>query len=140
VTRRRAAERGGSGAAPGPDLSVAAILCMGARRLFFLTAAVLALVAAAFVVDGRARGLPVSFAAIALGLLLGAVAPMVRAQRLVRLTEQVAAVPAAREAYRASLRAVDTAIPENMAARLGVVAFLLVSVAATLTVIAAAAR
>jgi hypothetical protein len=113
---------------------------MGARRLFVLTAAVLALVAGAMVVDGHARELPVSFAAIALGLLLGAVAPMVRARRLVRLTEQVARPPPARAAYRASLRAADTAVAESMAARLGAVALLLVSLAATLTVIAAAAR
>jgi hypothetical protein len=116
------------------------MLCTGARRLAILVASALALVAVPFVVDAHMRTLPAACGAMALGLLLGALTPLRQAQRLVRETEAPPPVPPAGMVYRANPRATDMEATENQATRQAVMALLLLSLAGTLTVVAAAAR
>ena len=116
------------------------MLCTGARRLAILVAAALLIVAVPFVVDGRVRTLPAACAAMALGLLLGALTPLGQALRLLRLAEQRSPAPSASTAYRAGTREADTEPTESLAIRQAAVALLLLSLAGSLTVVAAAAR
>lgn len=116
------------------------LLCNGARRLAILVAGALLLVSVPFVIDGRVRTLPAACAAMALGLLLGALTPLGQSLRLLRLAEQLGPAPSASTAYRASTREADTEPTEKLAIRQAAMALLLLSMAGALTVVAAVAR
>jgi hypothetical protein len=116
------------------------MLANGTRRLAILVAAALALVAVAFALDAHVRMVPGTCGGLALGLLVAALVPLRQARRLVRQSERGAPPPPAAEAYRASARVDDDEMTANRAIHHAAIALLLLSLAGTLTVVAAAAR
>jgi hypothetical protein len=112
-----------------------------ARRLAWLVAVSLGLVATPFVADARIGALPAAAAGIAVALLAIAAIPMLRARRFLRRAGEVSPVAPPGEVYRTSARQSADAEPdESGATREAVIAFLLLSMAGALTIVAAASR
>lgn len=116
------------------------VLWSAARRLLVLVVLASAFVAVPFAIDGRMRTLPAISGAFALALLGAALIPLLRARRFLRQVDTPEPPPAAAMAYRASARPVADEATANRAARAAAIAFLLLCVAASLAIVAAAAR
>jgi hypothetical protein len=116
------------------------VLWSAARRLLALVVIASASVAIPFAIDGRVRTVPAISGALALALLAAAVIPMLRARRVLRRVDTPEPPPAAAMAYRTSARTLEDTSTANRAARAAAIAFLLLCLAASLTIVAAAAR
>lgn len=116
------------------------VLWSAARRLLVLVVVASASVAVPFALDGRVRPLPAVSGALALALLAAALIPMLRARRFLRQVDTPGPPPAPAMAYRTSARTIEDDATANRAARAAALAFLLLCLAAALTVVAAAAR
>jgi hypothetical protein len=108
-----------------------------ARRLALLVAGSLVFVAVPFALAGRVGALAAVAGATAVALLVTALLPMFRAQRI--LQENPKATPET-GVYRASARAADRDPLERAAVHHAAIALMLVALAAALTIVAAAAR
>jgi hypothetical protein len=111
-----------------------------ARRLAVLVMGALVLVAVAFVRDGRIRGLPAVTGALAVGLFVVALRPLLRASRHLRDARRPPERPAAAMAYRAGASVEDRDPVERSATHEAATALMLLALAGALTVVAAAAR
>ncbi|HEX8794662.1 MAG TPA: hypothetical protein VF765_27135 [Polyangiaceae bacterium] len=116
------------------------VLWSAARRLLVLVVIASASVAVPFALDGRMRTLPAVMGAFALALLGAALIPMLRARRFLRQADTPEPPPSAAMAYRTSARTIADESTANRAARAAAIAFLLLCLAASLTIVAAAAR
>ncbi len=117
------------------------VLWNAARRLAWLVAASLGLIATPFVLDARIGAVPAAAAGVAALLLAIAAVPIARARRLLRRAAEPAPAALATEVYRTSARAsVDHECEESGATKLAAIAFLLLAVSCALAVVAAAAR
>lgn len=116
------------------------VLWSAARRLLLLVVVASASVAVPFALDGRMRTLPAVMGAFALALLGAALIPMLRARRFLLQAETPEPQPSASMAYRTNARAIEDVAAANRAARAAAIAFLLLCLAASLTIVAAAAR
>lgn len=116
------------------------VLWNAARRLLLMVFVASAFVAVPFVIDGHMRTLPAVSGALALALLAAALLPMIRARRLLQQADTPEPPPAASMAYRTSARAVEDDATADRAARAAALAFAMLCLAATLTIVAAAAR
>jgi hypothetical protein len=116
------------------------VLWSAARRLLMLVVIASACVAVPFALDGRMRPLPAVSGAFALALLGSALIPMLRARRFLRQADMPLPPPAVAMAYRTSARTLEDTSTANRAARAAAIAFLLLCLAASLTIVAAAAR
>lgn len=116
------------------------VLWSAARRLLVLVVVASAFVALPFALDGRVRPLPAVCGALALALLASALIPMLRARRFLRQADAPEPPPAAAMVYRTSARTVVDESTANRAARAAAIAFLLLCLAASLTIVAAAGR
>jgi len=116
------------------------VLWSAARRLLALVLIASVSVAVPFALDGRIRTVPAVSGFSALALLGAALIPMLRARRFLRQADMPLPPPAAAMAYRTSARAPEDASTANRAARAAAIAFLLLCLAASLTIVAAAAR
>jgi hypothetical protein len=114
-----------------------------ARRLAWLVALSLGLVATPFVADARIGTLSAATAGVAVTLLAIAAVPMARARRFLRKAAAPSPAAAAAAVYRTSARgrgSVDHESDESGATREATIAFLLLSLAGALTIVAAASR
>jgi hypothetical protein len=112
-----------------------------ARRLAWLVAVSMGLVATPFVANARIGALPAATAGVAVALFAVAAVPMVRARRFLRKAGEPSPGAAAAAVYRTSARSsVDHESDESGATREAAIAFLLLSVAGALTIVAAASR
>jgi hypothetical protein len=111
-----------------------------ARRLAVLVVAALAMVAVPFVRDARIGPLPAACGGLALALFVVALLPLARATRLLRDVRQPPRRPPAALVYRASPTEEDHDPAERAATHQAAIAFLLLALAASLTVVTAAAR
>lgn len=116
------------------------VLWSAARRLLVLVIVASASVAVAFARDGRMRTLPAVAGAFALALLGAALIPLLRARRFLRQVDTPEPPPDVAMAYRTSARTVADDSTANRAARAAAIAFLLLCLAVSLTIVAAAAR
>jgi hypothetical protein len=111
-----------------------------ARRLAILVVGALLCVAVPFVVDARIGTLPAAAGGLAVALLVAAVVPLVRARRMLHVAAQPPDAPPASEAYRASAKAEDLDPVERAATHHAAIAFLLLALAGSLVIVAAASR
>lgn len=111
-----------------------------ARRLAWLVAGTLALVAIPFVLDARIGVLPAASGGLAITLLAVALLPLLHARQILRACAAPAKVPAAVDVYRTSALPTDHEPAQARATRDAALALLLLSVAGALTIVAAAAR
>ncbi len=116
------------------------MLWSAARRLAFLVVGSLLLVAVPFALDARVGPLPAVCGALALALLGAAVLPLLRAGRGVHELDAGPKIPLVADVYRTPASAPDTDATERVAAHHAAVAFLLLALAGSLVVVAAAAR
>jgi hypothetical protein len=116
------------------------VLWNAARRLAWLVAASLGLVATPFVCDARIGTMPAATVGIAVALLAVAAWPMARARRFLRKAAEVPPAAAAADVYRTSARGVDHEPEESEATHGAAIAFLLLALSGALTIVAAAAR
>jgi hypothetical protein len=116
------------------------VLWSAARRLLVLVVIASASVAVPFALDGGMRTFPAVSGLFALALLGAAIIPMLRARRFLRQADTPLPPPAVAMAYRTSARTLEDDATANRAARAAAIAFLLLCGAASLAIVAAAAR
>jgi hypothetical protein len=116
------------------------VVWSAARRLAILVAGALVLASIPFVRDARIGPLPAATGGLATVLLLAALLPLARATRLLRQVNSPTKAPPAAMVYRTMTADEDRGPAEGAATRQAAVAFLLLALAAALTIVAAAAR
>jgi hypothetical protein len=111
-----------------------------ARRLAWLVIGSMVCVAVPFVHDARIGTLPAAVGGLALALLAASVFPLLRARRMLVAAARPPGVPRASQAYRANAKADDMDPVERAATHHAAIALILLAVAGSLVVVAAAAR
>jgi hypothetical protein len=111
-----------------------------ARRLAWLVIGSLVCVAVPFVHDSRIGPVPAAAGGLALALLAASVFPLLRARRMLVVAARPDDVPPASQAYRANPKGDDRDPVERAATHHAAIALILLAVAGSLVVVAAAAR
>jgi hypothetical protein len=111
-----------------------------ARRLLILVLAALTGLAVTAVCDGRVRPVTATAGGLALAFVCASFVPLLRASRSLRAMQGAIEQPSAARVYRANPSDVDCERAERDAIHHAAVAFVLLALAGSLSVVAAAAR